>query len=401
MKKLSNYNIILGVTGGIAAYKSAYLTRLLIQAGAEVQVLMTEAGARFVTPLTFEALTGREVAVQMFPQGKFVGTRHIDFAEWADLIVIAPATADFIGQIAGGLCPSLLAAVVSATRQKVLFAPAMNDGMWENKSVQKNVATLREYNHEIIDVGVGDMACRSFGAGRMAEPDDIFELVTGLLTTEGPLSNKKVLVTAGPCREAIDPVRYISNRSSGKMGFALARRAARMGGEVTLITGPVTIEDPAGVNVVRIETTDQMARAVEERFPASDYLIMAAAPADYKVSGSSGQKIKKSTEELSLKMIPTVDILKSLVSVRRDTQTVVGFSLETENDIENSQKKLTDKNLDYIIVNNALEEGAGFDCNTNRVTILSPGRESFIIDKADKEVVARKIWEYILGDGGK
>ena len=401
MKRLPNYKIILGITGGIAAYKSAYLARLLVQAGAEVQVIMTEAGTKFVTPLTFEALTGREVAVEMFPEGQFVGTRHIDYADWADLIVIAPASADFIGQIAGGLCPSLLSTVVCAGRHRVLFAPAMNDGMWESEPVQNNVSLLRKYGHEIIDVGVGDMACRSYGAGRMAEPEDIFEIITGLLTTEGPLSGKKVMVTAGPCREAIDPVRYISNRSSGKMGFALARRAARMGAEVTLVTGPVTLDDPAGVKVIHIETTEQMAQEVNSQFPECDYLVMAAAPADYKAADSSNHKIKKSKKNLSLKLSPTIDILKNLPIDRRDNQTVVGFSLETENDIKNSQKKLKDKNLDYIVVNNALEDGAGFDSDTNRVTVLSSGRESYIIDKADKEVVARRIWEYILGDGGK
>lgn len=397
--KLTNRKIVLGVSGGIAAYKSAYLARLLVQAGADVQVVMTEAGTRFVAPLTFEALTDREVAVEMFPEDRFVGTRHITHATWPDVIVVSPATADLIAQVANGHCPSLLAAILCATRKKVIWAPSMNEGMFANPAVQKNIETLRNMGHIIADVGIGEMACKSYGPGRMAEPGEIFELIVRELSHGGPLTGKKVIVTAGACRESLDPVRFISNRSSGKMGFALAREAERLGGEVALITGPVALPDPPGVETVRIETTDQMALAVEEKFAGADFLLMAAAPADYRPAVRFPQKIKKCDKGMTVEFAPTVDILKKLSAVRKDSQIVVGFSLETENEVENAKKKLRDKRLDFIVVNNPLEEGAGFDADTNRVTILSQSGDSLTLDRDNKDVVAARIWEYILANG--
>ncbi len=397
--RLANRKIILGVTGGIAAYKSAYLTRLLVKAGADVQVVMTEAATKFVTPLTFESLTGREAAVEMFPVGRYFATHHISFAEWPDIFVIAPATADFIAQIAHGHCGTLLAAILCATRRKIILVPAMNEGMWANPAVQKNLEILRGYGYIIADVGVGEMACQSFGPGRMAEPDEIFEIVAGELEPQGPLAGKAILVTAGPCREGLDPIRFISNRSSGKMGFALARQAMHLGGNVTLITGPVALPDPLGMRVVRVETTEEMAAAVTTRFPSVDYLIMAAAPADYRPARRADHKIKKTGATLVIELEPTVDILKSVAGIRRDTQVVVGFALETENDVENARNKLNDKRLDYIIVNNPLEEGAGFETDTNRVTIISRSGDQRRIDRDDKDVVAQKIWEYLTTDG--
>ncbi len=399
--QLTNYKIILGITGGIAAYKSAYLTRLLVKAGAEVRVVMTEAAVKFITPLTFESLTNREVAVEMFPEGRFVSARHIALAEWPDLIVVAPATADFIAQVANGLCSSLLSAVLCATKRKVIMAPAMNEGMYANPAVRRNISTLREFGYCLAEVGVGDMACGGFGPGRMAEPEEIFELVTKEIRSEGSLTGEKILVTAGPCREAIDPVRFISNRSSGKMGFAIASEAEKLGGEVTLITGPVSLPDPRGVRVVRVETTGQMADVVQEEFGFADYLIMAAAPADYKPKSVSSQKIKKTDGETSITLKPAVDILKTVSSVRKESQVIVGFSLETENEVENSKKKLHDKKLDFIVVNNPTEEGAGFDCDTNRVVIISKSGETVELDKNKKEAIAKKIWGYILSHGRK
>jgi len=396
---LSNRKIILGITGGIAAYKSAYLARLLVKAEAEVQVIMTEAGAKFVTPLTFESLTNRAVAVHMFPPDEFVGTRHISYAEWPDVLCVAPATADFLARIAGGQCPDLLTTVVCATKRPILLAPAMNEGMYANPAVQKNIALLREYGYHFAEVGTGEMACNSFGAGRMAEPEEIFERIVKLLSIPGPLAGKKVLVTAGPCREALDPVRFISNRSSGKMGFALARQAQLLGAEVTLVTGPVALADPEGIAITRVETTAQMAAAVGVKFGASDYLIMAAAPADYKPTLSFDKKIKKCTDGMTVEFSPTIDILLSLADKKKPAQTVVGFALETDNDLENATGKLASKKLDYIVVNNALEKDAAFDSDTNHVRVLKKGGDSIIIDKADKEIVARKIWEFVLANG--
>jgi phosphopantothenoylcysteine decarboxylase/phosphopantothenate--cysteine ligase len=233
----------------------------------------------------------------------------------------------------------------------------------------------------------------------MAEPEEIFELIVNELKGSGPLRDKKVLVTAGPCREAIDPVRFISNRSSGKMGFALARQAERLGAEVTLVSGPVALDDPPGIEVVRVENTEQMAEAVEAAFKDADYLIMAAAPADYKTAENRPQKIKKGDQELNIKLVPTIDILRNIASIRTNSQTIVGFSLETENDLENGKKKLQEKRLDYIVINNPLEEGAGFDTDTNRVTIVSKSGDVRVIDRDDKDVIAEKIWEYIIADG--
>jgi phosphopantothenoylcysteine decarboxylase/phosphopantothenate--cysteine ligase len=397
--KLINRKILLGVSGGIAAYKSAYLTRMLIRAEAEVQVIMTEAATKFVTPLTFESLTDRPVAVHMFPEDTFVATRHISFARWPDIIVISPATADIIAQVANGFCPSLLSTIVCATKKKVVWAPSMNEGMYTSPAVQKNIEKLRQMGHILADVGVGEMACKSYGPGRMAEPEEIFELIVNELKGNGPLRGKKVVVTAGPCREAIDPVRFISNRSSGKMGFAVARQAERLGAEVTLVSGPVALDHPPGIEVIRVENTEQMAGAVEAAFKDADYLVMAAAPADYKSVESRPRKIKKGDQDLNIKLIPTIDILKRIASIRTNSQIVVGFSLETENDLENGKKKLQEKRLDYIVINNPLEEGAGFDTDTNRVTIMSKSGDVRTIDREDKDVVAEKIWEYIITDG--
>jgi len=394
--KLSNRKIVIGISGGIAAYKSAYLVRLLVKAGAEVQVIMTEAATKFITPLTFEALTDHEVHVEMFPQDKFAGTHHITLAKWPDLIAVTPATADLIAQVSHGFCSSLLATVICATPRKVIWAPSMNEGMFANPVVQKNLKILQDMGHVIAEVGVGEMACKSFGAGRMAEPEEIFELIVSEIGRGGPLDGKKVVVTAGGCREPIDPVRFISNRSSGKMGYALAREAERLGAEVVLITGPTALPDLPGIRMVKIETTQQMADAVEVEFVDAGYLMMAAAPADYKPAKTSGQKIKKSDKKLTISLSPTVDILKTITASRKKSQIVVGFSLETENELDNSRKKLKDKKLDYIVVNNPLQEGAGFDHDTNRVTILSISGRKQSLDKADKDEIAGKIWQYVL-----
>ncbi|MFH1700312.1 MAG: bifunctional phosphopantothenoylcysteine decarboxylase/phosphopantothenate--cysteine ligase CoaBC [Candidatus Zixiibacteriota bacterium] len=394
--ELINRKIVLGVTGGIAAYKSAYLTRLLIKAGCEVQTIMTEAGTKFVTPLTFESLTGRPVSVQMFPEDRFAGTHHITLADWPDMIVVAPATADFIAQITHGFCSSLLSAVCCATRRPILLAPAMNEGMYSSHAVQKNLGELHRRGLQIMDVGIGEMACQTYGPGRMAEPIEIFERILQILKRTGPLAGKNVVVTAGPCREAIDPVRFISNRSSGKMGYAIASEAVKLGGNVKLISGPVAMDIPDGVSKISVETTEEMATAVNDSFEDADYLIMAAAPADYKPAIRLDQKIKKCDEGMMVEFLPTIDILKSLISKRRDNQIVVGFALETENEMDNAQKKLKEKNLDFIVVNNAIEEGAGFDSDTNRVTVISQSGQTRELQIADKNIIARNLWEIIL-----
>jgi len=279
--------------------------------------------------LTFESLTDHEVAVEMFPQNRFAATHHILLATWPDLIVVAPATADVIAQVANGLCPSLLSTVLCATKKKILWAPSMNEGMYTNPAVQKNIEILRAIGHVIAEVGVGEMACKSYGPGRMAEPEEIFDLIVGQLRGHGPLNGKKVVVTAGPCREALDPVRLFPIGRPGRWGLPWRSRR-KSGAETLLITGPTALSDPPGIEVVRVETTAQMAAAVEGGFAGADYLVMAAAPADFRPAETSPHKIKKNDKGLTVHLTPAIDILKKISAIRADSQVVVGFSLETE-----------------------------------------------------------------------
>jgi phosphopantothenoylcysteine decarboxylase/phosphopantothenate--cysteine ligase len=369
MRPFDAKRVLLGVTGGIASYKSAWLARLLTKAGAEVDVVLTRAASEFIGAITFEALTGRPAHVGLFDLGRALD--HIHLAREADAIVVAPATADFLARAASGQADDLLTACLLANESPVLLVPAMNDRMWAHAATQRNVARARELGYRIVEPDAGDLAAgEGSGPGRMPEPETIFAHVARLLEGDTQLSGRRVLVTAGPTREPVDPVRFISNHSSGKMGVALAEAAWRRGAEVNLVAGPLSVKAPVGAAVRAVDSTEAMAGAVGELLPTSDVLIMAAAPADFRPADPATSKIKKSTAPSAIALTPTPDILVATKSFRRDGTVAVGFALETNDAIASGRAKLAAKDLDLMVVNDATEAGAGFGVDTNRVTLL-------------------------------
>lgn len=363
--------VLLGVTGGIACYKSVTLARLLTQAGAAVDVVLTRSAAEFVGAITFEAVTGRPVHTALLDPGHALD--HIRLARAADAIVVAPATADFMARAAQGRADDLLTACLLATEAPVLLVPAMNDRMWAHPATTRNAETLRGLGYRVLDPDEGPLAVgEGSGPGRMPEPDAILAHVGRVVEGgTGPLAGKRVVVTAGPTREAVDPVRYLSNRSSGKMGIALAEAAWRRGADVTLIAGPLSVAEPTGMRVVHVETTAEMAAAVGDALRSAEVLIMAAAPADFRPASPAPGKIKKASAPASLVLAPTQDILASTVDQRQPGAVVVGFALETHDAVSGGRAKLSAKKLDLVVVNDATESGAGFGVDTNRVTLLS------------------------------
>jgi phosphopantothenoylcysteine decarboxylase/phosphopantothenate--cysteine ligase len=392
MSILAGRRVLVGVTGGIAAYKTVELVRLLQQSGAEVRVAMTPAAKKFVTPLTFEAISQHPVASEIFPEGEFVATRHIAWAQWADLCVVAPATYDFVGKVAHGLADDILLNLVAALPEgrPVYMAVAMNSEMYAKPAFQENVETLKRRGVRIVDAETGYLAEGMEGKGRMAEPQEILDAVVGDLRAVAPWAGRHVLVTAGPTRERIDPVRYLSNASSGKMGYALARAAVRAGAEVTLISGPVSLDVPRGVRRVDVVTARDMAAAVQRAWPEVDVLIMAAAVADFSPREPADRKLKKATSELSLALEKAPDILEACGATRRAGQLLVGFAVETDNELAEARRKLTQKNLDMVVVNNPNTPGAGFDVDTNVVTLVTSDREESL-PLQSKDEVAQEI----------
>lgn len=395
---LRNRNILLGVTGGIAAYKACELTRLMLKAGATVQVALTRAAAHFVGPITFEALTGRKVAQDMFA-GEEIGHGHLDLVRNLDLMVIAPATADIIGKLAGGLADDLVSTAALALKAPLLICPAMNPRMWEHPAVQENLRKLAERGVLIMEPSEGSMAhpAEEPGKGRLPEPAAIFERICALLPPQGPLSGAMIVVTAGPTREAVDPVRFISNSSSGLMGFALAAEARRRGATVHLVTGPTSLPCPPGVQALTVESTEQMQQAVKEHLRGSQALIMAAAPADFKPRQISRQKLKKETsaETLSLELDKTPDILKSLAA-DKGARVFVGFALETENGSENARLKLRQKNLDLIVLNHPHPAaGTGIGQQALQGTIITADGSEEILPAMPKEELAGLILDRV------
>jgi phosphopantothenoylcysteine decarboxylase/phosphopantothenate--cysteine ligase len=361
--------ILLGVTGGIASYKSAWLARLLSQEGAAVDVVMTRSAAEFIAPLTFEALTGRPVYTALVAAGHALD--HIKLAKSADAIVVAPATADFCARAAHGHADDLLSAILLATEARVLLVPAMNDRMWAHPQTQRNAAHLREIGYEVLDPEVGALAAgEGSGAGRMPEPETIVAHVARLLD-DASFRGRRVVVTAGPTRELVDPVRVLSNRSSGRMGIALAAAAWRRGADVTLIAGPLEVPAPVGPTLVRVESTEEMAAAVRGAVADADVLVMAAAPADFRAAAPTASKIKKGHEAPTIELAPTPDILRESAAHMRAGAIRVGFALETDDGLANARRKLEAKSLDFIVLNDAREPGAGVGGETNRVTILA------------------------------
>jgi phosphopantothenoylcysteine decarboxylase / phosphopantothenate---cysteine ligase len=361
--------VLLGVTGGIAAYKSAWIARLLTQAGAAVDVVLTRSASEFIGAITFEALTGRPVHTALIAEGHALD--HIKLARAADAVVVAPATADFIARAANGHADELLSACLLAATSPVLIVPAMNDRMWAHPQTRTNVAHLRGIGYHVLEPDAGALAVgEGAGPGRLPEPETVVAHVGRLLEPAGRLSGKRVVVTAGPTREPVDPVRYISNRSSGKMGVAIAAAAWRRGANVSLIAGPLQVAPPAGATITLVETTEEMRAAVAQAIADADALIMAAAPADFRPASAASQKIKKANAPAAIELESTPDILASTIGTRPTKLVTVGFALETNAAVDHGRGKLVSKQLDLIVVNDATEPGAGFSVDTNRVTFV-------------------------------
>ncbi|EOD01311.1 bifunctional phosphopantothenoylcysteine decarboxylase/phosphopantothenate--cysteine ligase CoaBC [Caldisalinibacter kiritimatiensis] len=391
---LKGKNIVVGVTGGIAAYKAADIVSKLKKLQANVDVIMTESATKFISPLTFQSLSQNFVTVDMFKEPKKWEIEHISLAQKADVFLIAPATANVIGKVANGIADDMLSTTIMATKSKVVFAPAMNTNMYTNPIFQQNMNKLKELGYEFIRPAKGRLACGDYGEGKMADTVDIVSYVTDMLTNK-ELKGKKVIVTAGPTIEPIDPVRYLTNHSSGKMGYAIAEEAEKMGAEVILISGPTHLKAPDGVEVVRINTTQQMFNEIEKRFNGCDVLIKAAAPLDYKPEEVYNNKIKKGNGKLELSFTRNPDILKYFGNNKKD-QIVVGFAAETDNVLENGRKKMKNKNLDFIVVNDVSNKDAGFKKETNVATIIDKEGTEKSYPKMSKRELAKIILDKIL-----
>ncbi len=387
-------NIILGVSGGIAAYKSVELLRLLVKQGASVRVMMTKNAQWFVGPLTFEALSGQPVCTDLFEKNDDASIRHIQWAEVADAVVIAPATANIIGKLSGGIADDALSTFLLAVTCPVIVCPSMNTHMFESPAVQRNLETLRTDGHFILAPESGTLACGTTGPGRLPEPEDIVDRIAYYLSPKD-LKDKKILVTSGPTREPVDPVRFISNPSSGKMGFAVARAAEYRGGEVTLITGPTHLPDPNNVKVIRVQTAREMAQAVFDNMAHSDIIIKTAAVSDYRPKDPATQKIKKEKGERVLYLERTQDILKEIGRRKKD-QILVGFAAETENLEQHAETKRVEKNLDIIVGNIVGEPSSGFGADTNKVTLFYKDGTQEPLPVMEKDAVAHILLDRIL-----
>lgn len=382
--------VVLGVTGGIAVYKACELLRLLQKRGIDVFVVMTQNACRFVAPLTFETLSGHPVAVDTFDRPQTWEVEHIALAKRADLFLIAPATANIMGKMACGIADDMLSTTVMATRAPVLVAPAMNTGMWENAAVQQNVKTLRARGVEIVAPVSGHLACGDNGAGKLEDVAVIAERACELLFSKKDMEGLRVMVTAGPSREALDPVRYISNRSSGKMGYAIAQAAQKRGAEVTLLSGPVAIEAPQGVKLVPFTTTQELLDRASELAQEQDLLIQAAAPADYRAKEIAPQKIKKQGgEPMTFTLVENPDVAATLGKAKRSGQVFVGFAAETNDVLAHARDKLARKNLDMIVANDVTRPGAGFDVDTNIVTLITKDEQEALPMMSKAEVAQR------------
>ena len=393
--------VTVGVSGGIAAYKAAELVRALQRQTAEVHVVMTEAATRFVQPLTFAALSGHKVITGLWDESESTedaydsSIEHIGEAQWTEALVVAPATANTLAKFAHGIADDFLTTMYLATQAPVLVAPAMNVNMWEHPATQANLDILRERGVRVIEPGTGDLACGMVGAGRMAEPDVIADAVVSIFGRLHDMAGEVVLVTAGGTREALDPVRFLGNRSSGKMGYALADAAQSRGAKVILVTGPTALHPPARCEVVRVTAAEEMRNAVLDRIDRATMVIKAAAVADYRPTIISGQKLKR-TGPITLELAPTEDILAEVVRRRRPGQLIVGFAAETENRMENGRAKLLRKGADAIVLNDVSREGIGFDSDRNAVTFLT-AQTSLDLPEMTKRDLADRILEEILG----
>lgn len=373
---LKDKTILLGVTGSIAAYKIANLASMLVKQHAMVHVIMTRNACHFITPMTFETLTGNKCIVDTFDRNFDFKVEHVSLAKLADVVLVAPATANVIGKIAGGICDDMLTTTVCATKAPCIIAPAMNTGMWENPIVQENVEKLRRFGYGIVQPASGRLACGDVGSGKMPDEETLMWHIMMAVAREKDLKGRRVLISAGPTQESIDPVRYITNHSSGKMGYALAKMAQLRGADVTLVSGPVSLKACPGCNVVDVTTAEEMYEAVTERQQEQDIIIMCSAVADYTPASYAEQKVKKTDGDMSIPLRRTKDILQYLGEHKPEGQMLVGFSMETENLIENSRRKLEKKNADMICANSVSRAGegegaTGFAVDTNKVTIIT------------------------------
>ena len=393
---LKNKKVILGVCGSIAAYKSAVLVRLLVKAGANVKVILTADAANFITPLTLATLSKNPVYTHYFEEETGVWSNHVELGLWADFLVIAPASANTLAKMAAGLCDNLLTAVYLSAKCPVYVAPAMDLDMWKHESTQNNIDKLLSYGNQMIQPGIGELASGLYGEGRMAAPEEIITYLTAKLKASLPLLGKKVLVTAGPTYEAIDPVRFIGNHSSGKMGFAIADQFASLGADVTLITGPTAEKNHHAMKRIDVVSADDMLKACKAEFTTADITVMSAAVADYTPVQKADQKIKKASDEFSLQLKKTEDILATLGRLKTATQLLVGFALETQNEEAYAKSKLVKKNLDLIILNSLNDKGAGFKMDTNKITIFNKAAEKLVFDMKSKTEVATDICNEIL-----
>ncbi|MBD5524645.1 MAG: bifunctional phosphopantothenoylcysteine decarboxylase/phosphopantothenate--cysteine ligase CoaBC [Lachnospiraceae bacterium] len=392
-------HIVLGVTGSIAAYKIASLASMLVKQKADVTVIMTPNATNFINPITFESLTGNKCLVDTFDRNFEFQVEHVSLAKQTDVFLVAPASANVIAKAAHGIADDMLTTTLLACTCPKIFAPAMNTRMYQNPIVQDNMKTLTRYGMEVIIPASGYLACGDTGEGKMPEPEVLYEYIVKALTPKD-LAGKKVLVTAGPTQERIDPVRYISNHSTGKMGYAIARQAMMRGAEVTLVSGKVNIQPPMGVRLVPVVSAADMAQAVKEAAPEQDIIIKAAAVADYRPSVTADEKLKKKDDEMSIGLERTEDILAYLGAHRREGQFLCGFSMETEHMLENSRAKLKKKNIDMIVANNLKQEGAGFGTDTNVVTLLTKD-EAIELPIMSKEDVADRLLDNIVEYGCK
>jgi len=394
---LGEKKILLGVCGSIAAYKSATLVRLLIRAGAEVQVIMTQAATGFITPLTLSTISKREVLIDFYEGEGQLWNNHVHLGLWADLMVIAPASANTMAKCSQGICDNLLTAVYLSARCPVYWAPAMDLDMYQHPSTKKNLLRFKEFGNHVIEAKYGELASGLVGTGRMAEPEEITAILENHFSVNNPLAGKKAMVTAGPTFEQIDPVRFIGNYSSGKMGYAIAKQLADLGTSVTLVSGPTTLVlENSNIELIKVKSAVEMYKAVSKVFPSCDIAIFAAAVADFTPVEKYRKKIKKTEDVREIQLTSTPDIAFEMGKLKEDHQFTVGFSLETDNEEENAIKKLTKKNLDFIVLNSLNDEGAGFAHDTNRITIIDKDNNRIKFELKSKAEVANDIVQYIL-----
>lgn len=394
---LKGKHIVLGITGSIAAYKAASLARLFTKAGAEVQIVITPAGKEFITPVTLSALTGKPVVSEFFTANDGTWHSHVDLGLWADLMIIAPATASTIGKMAHGIADNMLITTYLSMKAPVFVAPAMDLDMFAHPTTQHNLNLLKSYGNTIIEPEAGELASHLVGKGRMEEPEKIFEVVTCFFENQNKLAGKKIVITAGPTYEKIDPVRFIGNYSSGKMGFALAETCAEYGAEVILISGPVNlILNHPNIKRIDVESAEQMYNTAIEQFATADSAILCAAVADYRPKQKEDSKIKRKSDEMDLKLVKNRDIAASLGAMKTKKQTLIGFALETDHEYENALKKIETKNLDFIVLNSLNDKGAGFQHDTNKISIIDKHGSRTDFDLKTKKEVAHDIIEFCI-----